>query len=221
MRINLGTIRQSPFVGIFAIATEKIVFVPAATTKREMNAVRQLFDAEVMQATVANSNLIGALAIANSKGIVLPKIAEQHEVNALQRNGVRVKVIEEISALGNLITVNDSKGICAKHMFNEKQRKEIARFLSIELMPATIAESDLVGASCLATNKGFLLNPHAQEKESNAIKKHFGLPTAFATANHGDQFIANSVIANSQAALVGLHSTTHELIRIEEGLNEA
>jgi translation initiation factor 6 len=204
MKIELGTIRQSPFVGIFAIAT----------TKREMSTVRQLFDAEVMQATVANSNLLGALAIANSRGIVLPKIAEQYEVNALQRNGIRVKVIEEISALGNLIAVNDSKGICAKHAFSEKQRKEIARFLSIELMPATIAESDLVGASCLATD-----NPHAQEKETNAIKKHFGLPTAFATANHGDAFIANSVIANSQAALAGAHTTTHELMRIEEGLS--
>ena len=220
MRIKLGTIRQSPFVGIFAIATEKNVFVPAAATKQEMNVVRQLFDAEVIQATVANSNLLGALAIANSKGIVLPKIAEQYEVNALQRNGIRVKVIEEISALGNLIAVNDSRGICPKHAFSEKQRREIARFLSIELMPTTIGGSDLVGASCLATDKGFLLNPHATEKETNAIKKHFGLPTAFATANHGDQFIANSVIANSNAALVGVHSTTHELIRIEDGLGE-
>ncbi|MBN2067162.1 MAG: translation initiation factor IF-6 [Candidatus Diapherotrites archaeon] len=220
MRIRLGTVRQSPFVGIFALATEKAVFVPMGISGKERKMLEQVFETEVIQASVANSSLLGVLAVANEKGIILPEIAEQREQAELEKQGFRVKKVENIAALGNIIEVNSGRGICAEFL-PEKQRREIERFLSIELKQASIGGSDLVGANCVATNKGFLISPKATEKEFKAIKRHFGNEGTRATANYGDSFIANSVAANSSAAIVGLHTTGHELSRIDDGLTGA
>ncbi len=217
MRIRLGTIRQSPFVGVFSIATEKAVFVPRQLARKEMKMVQELFDREAIQTTIANSSLLGVLAIGNKKGLVLPDISGERESQELEKAGFKVKRVGGAAALGNLIALNDSKGVCST-VFSEEQRKELQRFLSIDLIRASIAGSDLVGASCVATNKGFLIHPKATEKEFKAISRHFGKEGQYATANHADPFIGNSVVANSEAALVGLHTTSHELSRIDEGL---
>ncbi|MDP6670630.1 MAG: translation initiation factor IF-6, partial [archaeon] len=84
---------------------------------------------------------------------------------------------------------------------------------------AEIAESDLIGSNIVLTNKGFIANPMISEKEFKKIEKNTGLEGATATANFGDKFVGNGVIANSNTAFVGLRTTGHELIRIDEGLS--
>jgi translation initiation factor 6 len=217
MKIDLGTIRQSPFVGIFSLATEKAVILPKTASKKEEKKIENLFGTETIKASIANSSLIGVLAAGNRKGLIASSIIEDREQKELEEKGIKVQKMENITAIGNHLAVNDSKGICSK-TFTEKQRKKIEKFLSVKLMPATIASTDIVGASTVATNKGFLINKMASDKEAEAIEKHFGIPGAKATANAGDCFIKNSIIANSQAALAGQNTTGFELTRLDEGL---
>lgn len=217
MKIVLGTVRQSPFVGIFCIATEKRVFVPAGISKKEEKALAGLFGVEMVKASVANSPLLGVLAAANSRGMLLGSVAEESEERELKQAGIKVKRLEGITAVGNLLAANDSRGVCSS-VFSEKAVKGIEGFLGIELARATVAGSDVVGASIVATNKGFLLNKMAQEKEARAIEKHFGVEGMMATANSGDHFVGNSVVANSEAAMAGSATTGFELARIDEGL---
>mgnify|MGYP001589309342 CR=1 FL=1 len=96
--------------------------------------------------------------------------------------------------------------------------REIEKFLGIELMQATINCSDVVGASIVATNKGFVINKMAKQEEMEKIGLHFGLQGAPATANTGDCFIANSLVANSNSAIAGQITTGFELARIDDGL---
>ena len=220
MKIDLGTVRQSPFVGIFAIATEKIAFIPKQVSEKEEKMLKTLFDTELVKTSIANSSLLGVFAVANKKGLLATDIIEEHEEQELEKQGIKVKRVESMTAIGNLIAINDSKGLCSK-LFTEKQVKEIEKFLGIEIAKGSIAESDIVGASMVATNKGFLARPEATEKELQTITKHFNLQGTTATANCGDAFIANSIIANSTSALAGKHTTGHELSRIDEGLTGA
>ncbi len=217
MRIELGTLRDSPFVGIFGLATEKMVFVPKAVSRKEEKKVVDLFDLETVKASVANSGLLGVLLAGNSKGLVASNIIEKEEEKQLQQAGIKVKKIGNVTAIGNLLAVNDSRGICSK-LFSGKQVKQIEGFLGVELKQTSIAGTDVVGASIVATNKGFLLNKMASNKEAEAIEKHFNIPGAKATANAGDVFVSNSVIANGEAALAGRITTGFELARLDEGL---
>lgn len=217
MRIELGTVRESPFVGIFALATDKLVFAPKPVSKKEEKRLLDVFGTEVVRASIANSSLLGVLSAGNASGLVVGGIMEMEEEKQLLDAGIRVKKIGNITAVGNLLAVNDSKGICSK-IFSDRQKKEIERFLGVRLMQSTVAGSDVVGASIVATNKGFVLNKMASNEEARRIERHFGIPGAKATANAGDVFVGNSVIANSFAALAGLATTGFELARLDEGL---
>jgi len=217
MKIELGTIRQSPFVGIFSVATERVILAPKNISKKEEKKMANLFGIEIVKASIANSALLGVLSAANSKGIVAGGVIENREKRELEQAGFKVKKVEGITAIGNLLAVNDSKGICSR-LFSKKQVKEIERFLGIDLMQATVAGTDVVGSSIVATNKGFVVNKMVTKEEANAIEKHFDLPGARATANAGDSFVGNSVIANSEAAFAGIATTGFELSRLDEGL---
>lgn len=217
MKIELGTIRESPFVGIFSIATEKITFVPKTISQKETRILESLFDTEILKTSIANSTLLGVLATGNSKGLILSSIVEKSEEKELEQAGIKTKKIENITAIGNLLAVNDSKGICSQ-AFSEQQTKEIEKFLEIKLKKTTIAETDLVGSSIVTTNKGFVINKLCQDKEAKEIEKHFEIPGAKGTANAGDCFIGNSLIANTNSALAGTITTGFELARIDEGL---
>ena len=217
MKIELGTVRETPFVGIFAIATEKFAMVPKTISAKEEKKIENLFGTEIIKASIANSGLLGVLSAGNSKGIIAGGVMEEKEEKEMEQAGIKIKKIKNMSAVGNLIALNDSKGVCSS-AFSKAQQKEIEKFLGIKLKEATVAESDLVGASIVATNKGFILNKMASDKEGKEIEKHFGIQGAKGTANAGDCFVGNSLIANSQAGLAGRNTTGFELARIDEGL---
>ncbi len=217
MKIELGTVRETPFVGIFTIATEKFVLVPKTISTKEEKTITNLFDVEIIKASIANSGLLGVLSAGNSKGIIAGSVVEEKEEKEIEQAGIKIKKIENMSAVGNLIALNDSKGVCSA-AFSKKQQKEIEKFSGIKLKEATVAGSDLVGAGIVATNKGFVLNKMATDEEGKIIEKHFGIQGAKGTANAGDCFVGNSLIANSQAAFAGRNTTGFELARIDEGL---
>ena len=86
-------------------------------------------------------------------------------------------------------------------------------------MQTTIGGSDLIGSLCVASNKGFIVSPSVTKKEFKIIEKALKVKGTSATANYGDKFVGNSVIANSKAVIVGSLTSGHELNRIDEGLS--
>ncbi len=218
MELRKATIKSSPFVGVFAKATDKFVLMPKQAQKKELAGLKEFFGAEIIHANVANSSLIGILALANSHGVILPGLAEENEIKQLEQAGLRAKKIASMNALGNLVALNNSKGICSKTLSKET-KKEIESFLKVELKQMNISGSDLVGAALVATDNGFVVHARSQKKEIEALEKFFGLKGKTTTANYGDAFVSHSIVANNRAAIVGLHTTQHELLRIDEGLS--
>ncbi|MBN1941018.1 MAG: translation initiation factor IF-6 [Candidatus Diapherotrites archaeon] len=219
MKIVRRTIRGSPYVGVFGCVTEKIGLFPIDAEAKEIKDLEDLLGVEIVQAKLAESSLIGVLAEGNSKGFVTGEIATDNEINYLKEIGVKVKRIQGITAIGNLLEANDYRGLCSA-MVKPKTRKEIGDFLGIELKAAKVADSDLVGSCLVATNKGFVLNTNATDREFEETKKFFGVNGSLSTANYGDVFLGNSVIANSKAAITGIHTSASELLRIDEGLSD-
>jgi len=204
-------------VGIFSTVTEKIGLFPKDTPSEQLKNIQEMLGIETIKTNIANSSLMGVLCVGNSHGFIVSEIAEPHEIKELISAGLRVKKIPSIAAVGNLIEVNDSFGICSR-IFPRELKREIEEFLKIPILDETIAGSDLIGSCMVLTNKGFLTNPEIQEKEFNSIKKFLKLNGMATTANYGDNFVGNSIVANSKGAIVGEQTSGFELIRIDEGL---
>jgi len=217
VHITKQTIRGSPFVGVLAIATESVSIVPKGMEKKELNALGETLDVDAIQATIANSPLIGSLAKALGKKMVVPEIVERKEVEFLESQGLKVKTIDGIAALGNLIALNEN-GMLLSPSIEKRQQKEIERFFGIPAQSFTIAGSDLVGSGITCTKQGFIAHPKILQKEFNALKKLFCVSGKATSVNYGDAFVGNSVLANAYGALVGTNTTPSELLRIDEGL---
>ena len=217
MEIEKATIRGSPYVGIFSVLTENVCLLPLSESKKKAGFISKFFDVEVFQTTLANSSLLGIFAVGNKKGFVVSDVVEEYEIEKLENAGFEILRVPEIVAVGNLVEVNDKAGLCSK-LFSMESKKKMEKFLGVKIEYAEVAGSDLVGSSLVVTNKGFLINPNATKKEFDNVKGAFGTHGEAVTSNYGDVFVGNSIMANSKSAIVGIQTSGHELIKIDEGL---
>ena len=217
MEIVRKTMQGSPYVGVFCCVTDKIGLFPFGTSAKETKGLKELFDVEIIEAKLAESALLGIFASGNSNGFVVGEIVSDKEIDTLAGIGLRIKKLSGITAIGNLLEANDSKGICSPEI-KAKARKTIQDFLKIELKETKIAGSDLAGSCIVATNRGFAMNANASEKEFAETKKFFGFEGSLSTANYGDAFVGNCIAANTRAAIVGTHTSGIEMMHIDEGL---
>jgi len=219
MKVLKESIRNSPFLGIFCTVTEKIAIFPASSESKEIKKISEALEVEPIRASIAESSLWGVLAKGNSRGIVVPEIMEKREIECLESIGVKVKAIKGNLALGNLIATNDSKAILSPAI-PKKQREEIQKFLGVESIESKIAGGELAGSCIVLTDRGFLASNNTKKEELEKLRAFLGLEGKATTANCGDSFIGNSVIANSKAVIAGSLTTNIELLKIQEALAE-
>lgn len=217
MRFDKSTVKASPYLGVFALVTDKVALVPQSLHPKELAPFKEIFNVEIIKCSVGESSLIGVLASAVADKILLSELVTEAELAHLQSIGLKTKIISGSTALGNLLRVTEKGGIISK-AFSQHEVKEIESFFGVKLLQASIAESELVGSNCCASNKGFIVNPMVSVQEFSKLEKIFHVKGKPTTANYGDRFVGNCVLANSFGVLVGLNTTGFELMRIDEGL---
>ena len=218
LEIDKKNIRGSPYVGIFCVVTEKFGLFPKTIDRHEIEKLSDFFGVEAVPATIAGTSLLGVLATGNSHGIIVSGVADEREISELQELGLKVAVVDNIAAVGNLARANDNGGVCSK-IFSKEARGRMEKALNVEFRPMEIAGTGLAGSCLVATNRGFLANPGVSKESFAELRKIFGVDGALTTANYGDACVGNSIVANSKAAIVGEQTSGFELLRIDEGLS--
>lgn len=218
MHLIKGTIKGSPFIGIHALATDSYCLVPKGIYKKEALKLKEALELELIKAQIGATSLIGCLAAGNKKGLVVSSIIEEKELTELKSFGLKVKVIEGYSALGNLIALNDN-GLLLSSLLSEGEKKAIKEFFGLPAIEVSYGVNALIGSSTIATNNGFIVHPKAEKEDFEKIKKALKVTGIRTTANYGDPFVRNSIIANNFGAFVGLNTSGPELVRIDEGLS--
>jgi len=212
-RMNVGRI---PYVGAFAICTDKVALFPAGLYFNEAE-VRKALEVPVVRADLSNSFIVGVLAAGNSKGIVCSELFDV-EGRGLADLDVRVgHVPGKFTAFGNLVLANDYGALVHPDM-PEDAVKVIEDKLGVEAQRGTIAGLKNVGAVGVATNKGMLLHPDVAENELKAAEKALQVPADVGTACGGFKFVGICAVANSNGAVVGMTTTGPELGRMESSL---
>jgi len=205
----------SDYIGLFAITNDTVCFVPHSIDKKTEDIIQETLEVRTVKISLYDSSLLAVFGKMNNNEIILPSFVLEKEIKEIEKE-MKVRIIETEHALGNLLEMNDTHAILSQTL-NKNDVKQIQK-AGLEIIQTNIAKTDAVGSSILLTNKSFLVNPNSSMEEIKKIQQALNIKGGSSTANTGDAFVRNSVIANSKGILVGEHTTGHELARIEEAL---
>lgn len=217
MNFSRGTIRSSPYVGVFCTITEEIALVPSFILPKEQKMMENDLEVNVIRANIANSPLIGIFAKGLKRKLAVTNLIEADEKKALEKHGLEIMEVNGFTSTGNLIALNENAGIMSP-LLEEKETEKLKKFFGIKFEQTKVAGSDICGAAMTLTNKGFICHPNISEKELKKLETLFKVRGRPTTANYGDLFVGNSVIANTRGVIAGANTSGIELARIDEGL---
>ncbi|MEA3254559.1 MAG: translation initiation factor IF-6 [Candidatus Altiarchaeota archaeon] len=175
----------------------------------------------VIKTKVYGTNLIGLFCAGNSQGLLVPYFIDDEKINEIKKtlseSGVDVKISkinDRFTALGNLVACNDNAALISPKFSDLSVFKDV---LDVEIIQRDVAGHEEVGSCCVATNKGFLTHPDAEE-ELKEFSDIFKVNGKAGSVNLGFPFIGSGLIANSSGYITGLRTTGIELGRIDDAL---
>ncbi|MCW4000740.1 MAG: translation initiation factor IF-6 [Candidatus Bathyarchaeota archaeon] len=220
MTVYLSSIVGSPSIGVYSLATEKIVIIPVMVPQEKAQEYADWLKAELVYTTISGSVLAGALSCANSNGMLLPNSVREEEIQRIKAvyKGNLTVMDTKKTAYGNLVLASD-KGAVVDPRFKEKEIKAISDALGVEAVPTEIAGLPYVGSLATATNKGVLAHPLLKEAEKKILESVFKVPVEVGTVNCGIPYVGTGLLANSNAAVAGSMTTGPEMFIIEHALS--
>lgn len=220
MNIKTITLKGSPYVGLFCIVTDEYALIPSFLEAKDVKKIEDTLNVKAIPTTIADTHLLGVLGKGLGKKLLAASTITKEEKLHLEKNGIHVHVMHEITAIGNLICIQKNGGIISP-LIPEAERHAVEKFLEIPLHVMSVASSELAGSCVLATEKGFLAHPRTTPEEMERLDSIFNARGMTTTANYGDPFPGNSIIANTYGCVVGERTSGPELARIDEGLHPA
>jgi translation initiation factor 6 len=220
LAIYLTSIIGSASIGVYSLATEKMLIVPKSVPTKKAERLSQWLKVTLVHTTIGGSILAGALACANSNGILLPSFVREEELQSI-RCGFKgdMTVMEtKKTAYGNLVLANDHGAIVSPRL-KSSEVETISEALCVEAVPSEIAGLPYVGSLAVATNKGVLAHPLLKESERKILENVLKVQVDVGTINCGIPYVGTGLIANSHAAVAGLLTTGPEMFIIGNALD--
>jgi translation initiation factor 6 len=221
MTENMNIIRTrilgSHYVGLFAVCNDSICLVPSAIDDKALKQVEETLEVKAVKTNLYGSSLLAVFAKMNNKFAYLPTYANPKEVEEIEKE-MKVKMISTEQALGNMIEINDNGAVLSRTL--QTKAVDQIKKSGLTTIQMNLGQTDVVGSCIVSTNKGFVVTPNVTREEANNLEKVFGVKGGSSTANTGDTFIRNSVLANKKGILMGENTTPFEINRIEEALGE-
>ena len=213
------TLLGSPYVGVFAEATDAYALVRPDLGSEVVSALEDELEVPVVEATVGGSATVGALATGNSSGLLVSGRATETERETLtEATGVPVTPLPgRINAAGNVVLAND-RGAYVHPDLPERAVTTVEEGLDVDVEPGEIAGIRTVGTAGVATGRGVLCHPKATDAELDALEAALGVRADIGTINYGGPLVGSGLVANGHGYVVGEETTGPELGRIEEAL---
>ncbi|WP_456365076.1 translation initiation factor IF-6 [Thermococcus sp.] len=224
MHIERLDFENSPYLGVYGIATDRVVLIREGLGERKLSVIREVLKVPPVETSVMKSRIIGIFAAGNSNAIVVPWYIWDTELEAIKRSleelGIDMKVVpfrSRLTALGNLILSNDRAALVSVK-FSREEADELEGILGVEVERGMIGDYHAVGSVGVVTNRGGIVHPEATDEEIEWLRDLFGVKIYVGTANMGVPFVGSCMLANSNGVVVGNPTTGPEMVKIEEAL---
>lgn len=216
MKLNRATICNSPFLNVYSYCTDKFCIVPNNILKKEETILEKYLDVKLIKTQINHSPLIGVYLTGVDNKIIADKNSiYDKEISQLEKEGIKIKLIDDYNALGNLISINKNYGF-ASSLLKDQTISEISKFLKINIEKKACVDVDVPGSAIYVNDSLFLVNPNIKKTEYDYLKKKFAVPGIPITLNYGDVFVGNDCIGNSKALLVGQTTSNIEMVKVDE-----
>lgn len=215
MAIYQSSLVGSPSIGVYLLATDKMIIVPKWVLLRKAEEFEKWLKVKLVHTTIGGSILAGVLACANSNGILLPHFVRDGEIETLRsvfKGNITVMETRR-TAYGNMVLANDHGAIVDPRL-KPLEIKEISETLCVEVMNGEIAGLPYVGSLAVATNKGVLAHPLLRDDERKLLEDVLKVPVDVGTINCGIPYVGTGLIGNCCAIVVGLLTTGPEMFII-------
>ena len=219
MTVYLSSIVGSASIGVYTLATEKIVMIPRMVPLEKAQEIADWLKNKLIYTSIGGSVLCGALACANSNGMLLPNYVRDEELTPIKAafEGNLTIMETKKTAYGNLVLASD-KGAVVDPRLKTPDIKKISEALGVEVVPTEIAGLPYVGSLAVATNRGVLAHPLLKDEERKILEDVFKVPVDVGTINCGVPYVGTGLIANSNASVAGSMTTGPEMFIIEHAL---
>jgi translation initiation factor 6 len=220
LAVFLSSIVGSVSIGVYSLATEKLVVLPNVVPPKKAERIAEWLQVPLIHTSISGSLLAGAFVCANSNGMVLPLSVCEEELDSITKifKGTVTVMETKKTAYGNLVLANDY-GAVVDPRLKESQIKQISETLGVETISAEIAGLPYVGSLAVATNKGVLAHPLLKDTERKTLESVFKVPVDVGTVNCGVPYVGTGLIANSHAAVAGSMTTGPEMFIIGNALD--
>ncbi|MFC7044161.1 translation initiation factor IF-6 [Halobacteriaceae archaeon GCM10025711] len=209
----------SPYVGVFARATDRCVVVRPDLDDDLVADVGDELGVPTVQTTVGGSATVGALLAGNSNGLLVSGRATDLERDRIA-DAVDLPVRDlpgRINAAGNVVLANDA-GAYVHPDLSDEAVAAVEDALDVPAVRGEIAGVNTVGTAAVATNDGVLCHPKATDDELDAVEDALGVRADVGTINYGGPLVGSGLVANGNGYVVGQETTGPELGRIEDAL---
>ncbi|MFB6250567.1 MAG: translation initiation factor IF-6 [Halobellus sp.] len=209
----------SPYVGVFARATDHILIVRSDADEDVVDAMAEELDVPAVATTVGGSGTVGALAAGNENGILLTSQATEREKEVIE-SAADLPVAElpgTINAAGNVVLANDY-GAYVHPDLSDAAVEAVESALDVPVADGQLADVQTVGTAAVVTNDGALCHPKSREPELEALEDHLDVRADIGTVNYGAPLVGSGLVGNAAGYVAGEDTTGPELSRIEDAL---
>lgn len=175
-------------------------------------------DIPVIHTTIAGTRIVGRLTAGNKNGLLVPSTTTDKELQDLRNSlpdEIKIQRIDEkLSALGNVIAVNDHVAL-VHHQIERETEEVIADVLGVEVFRETIGPNDLCGSYCALSNLGALVPPNVKTQARESLAQLLQVPVCSGTVSRGSSVISAGLIVNDWKAYAGMNTTSAEISVVE------
>lgn len=209
----------SPYVGVFARATDHCVLVRPDLDDDLVAELRDELDVPAVPTTVGGSSTGGALVAGNSNGLLVSGRATDRERDRIADavDGSVGALPGRINAAGNVVVANDSGAVVHPDLSREALQA-VEDALAVPVERGRVAGVNTVGTAAVATNEGVLCHPKATDDELDALEDALDVYADVGTVNYGAPLVGSGLVANDHGYVVGQETTGPELGRIDDAL---
>jgi translation initiation factor 6 len=221
LAIYLLSLFGSASIGVYSLATEKMVVLPYQAPETKARKIGEWLGTKVVRTTIGGSLVVGALMCANSNGVILPHSVRDGEIESIKvaSENANVTIMDtRRTAYGNMVLANDHGAVVDPRLSSTTVEK-IYDTLGVEAVPGEIAGLPYVGSLALATNKGVLAHPMIKEEEQRLLKEVLRVPVDVGSINCGIPYVATGLIGNSSNVVAGFMTTGPEMFIIGQTLD--